>query len=276
MPELPEVEIWRGNLERWLAGRRILGARVPDPILRGRQSRRAVESGLEGAVVGSVDRRGKFLLLGLGRRRAELLIHLGMTGAFERVEAGEKPPRFTRAELRLARGERVAFTDARRLGEFRLVGAPERARLDKLGIEPLDRGFTAARLYDLTRASRRPVKLFLMDQHRVAGLGNIHAAEALFLAGVHPERPARSLSREECARLARAIRRELRGEIRRSSIGTLRYLQQGAENRFQIYGHYREPCPRCTSPVEKLVQGGRTTYYCPRCQPEGRYDRRDP
>lgn len=269
MPELPEVEIWRGCLERWLAGRRILGARVPDAILRGRQSRRAVEEGLEGALVGAVRRRGKFLLLDLGRRRPELLIHLGMTGAFERVAAGEKPPRFTRAELRLARGERLAFTDTRRLGEFRLVGPRERARLDRLGIEPLDGGFTAARFHELTRASGRPIKLFLMDQQRVAGLGNIHAAEALFLAGVHPERPARSLSRDECARLARAIRRELEGEIRRSSIGTLRYLQQGAENRFQIYGHYREPCPRCTSSIERFAQGGRTTYFCPTCQPEG-------
>jgi formamidopyrimidine-DNA glycosylase len=268
MPELPEVEIWRENLERWLQGRLIHRARVPDALLRGKQSRRSVEAGLEGARVRAVGRRGKFLVFDLGRARAALLVHLGMTGTFERVTPKAKLPRFTRASLELSRGERIAFLDVRRLGEFRLVTDKETKRLEALGVEPLEREFTPARLYELLQKSVRPVKIFLMDQKRIAGIGNIHAAEALFLAGIHPERSASGLTREESALLVRSIRRQLRGEIARSRSENLRYLQQGEANRFRVYGHADEPCPRCEATIAKLVHGGRSSYYCPECQPK--------
>jgi len=266
MPELPEVEIWRENLERWLTGRCIHSASVPDRLLRGNQSRRKVERGLEGATVRGVGRRGKFLVLDLGRARLGVLVHLGMTGTFAHVGKKDELPKFTRVTLVLARGERVAFIDARRLGEFRLIEEKERKRLDTLGVEPLEREFTASRLHELVRKSSRPIKIFLMDQKRIAGIGNIHAAEALYLAGLHPERSASSLTRDESARLARSIRRELRGELERSRSENLRYLQQGGANRFRVYGRAGEPCPRCRYAIAKLVQGGRSTYYCPRCQ----------
>lgn len=270
MPELPEVEIWRENLERWLKGRRIRSAHAPDALLRGGQPRRAVEAGLEGATIRGVARRGKFLVLDLGRRRLAVLVHLGMTGTFERVPKNVDLPRFTRVYLELSGGERLAFLDARRLGEFRLVTDKEQRRFEALGIEPLSRELTAARLYSLTRKSTRPIKIFLMDQKRIAGIGNIHAAEILFLAGIHPERSAAELSRDDCGRLARAIRRELRFELERSRSEKLRYLQQGEENRFRVYGHAGEACPRCATSLAKLVQGGRSSYYCPRCQPKPR------
>lgn len=268
MPELPEVEIWRENLERWLKGRRIREAHVPDAFLRGRQARRRVEAALEGATIRGVARRGKFLVLDLGAKRPPVLVHLGMTGTFSRVPPRGELPRFTRVSLGLARGERLAFLDSRRLGEFRLVTDKEAARLAALGVEPLSREFTGAYLYQSTRRSVRPIKVFLMDQKHIAGIGNIHAGEALFLAGIHPERRSSSLSREDCIRLARAIRRELRSEIARSRSEHLRYLQQGEENRFRVYGRFGEPCPRCASPIAKLVQAGRSSYYCPRCQPK--------
>ena len=268
MPELPEVEIWRENLERWLKGRRIHRASVPDALLRGRQSRRSVEAGLESARVRGIGRRGKFLVFDLGRARSALLVHLGMTGTFERVIKKAKLPKFTRASLELSRGERIAFLDVRRLGEFRLVTDKEERRLDALGVEPLEREFTPARLYGLMQKSARPIKIFLMDQKRIAGIGNIHAAEALFLAGIHPERSASGLTREESAHLARSIRRQLRGEIARSRSENLQYLQQGEANRFRVYGHADEPCPRCTTTIAKLVHGGRSSYYCPECQPK--------
>lgn len=268
MPELPEVEIWRENLECWLKGRRIQTANVPDALLRGKQPRRKVEAALERATIRGVVRRGKFIVLDLGRKRPSVLVHLGMTGTFRRVPQTGELPRFTRVTLGLSRGERLTFVDARRLGEFRLVTGVEARRLAALGVEPLSREFTGARLHRLTQRSIRPIKIFLMDQKHVAGLGNIHAAEALFLAGIHPERGASSLSRDECSCLARAIRRELRAEIARSRSENLRYLQQGADNRFRIYGRADEPCPRCATPIARLVQAGRSSYYCSRCQPK--------
>lgn len=268
MPELPEVEIWRENLERWLRRRRIVAASVPDPILRGSQSRRQVESAIAGATVRGVVRRGKFLLLELAAERPDVLIHLGMTGTFEKLTRNDELPRFTRAALTLSRGERIAFLDVRRLGEFRLVLDKERGRLDALGVEPLSATFTASRLHELASRSKRPIKVVLMDQHKIAGIGNIHAAEALFLAKLHPKLPASELTRAQAQTLARAIRRELRGELKRSRSENLRYLQQGADNRFRIYGKGETPCPRCRTKIAKLVQDGRSTYYCPSCQPE--------
>ncbi len=268
MPELPEVEIWRENLDRWLRGRRIQKASVPDALLRGKQSRRKVEVGLEGARVRGVERRGKFLVFDLGRARSALLVHLGMTGTFERLTRKAALPKFTRATLELSRGERITFIDVRRLGAFRLVTEQEQKRLDALGVEPLAREFTPARFYELVQKSVRPIKIFLMDQKRIAGIGNIHAAEALFLAGIHPERSASGLTPEESAFLARSIRRQLRAEIARSRSEKLKYLQQGESNRFRVYGHAGEPCPRCGAAIAKLLQEGRSSYYCPECQPK--------
>ena len=266
MPELPEVEIWRENLERWMVGRRILGASVGDALLRGSQPRRKVEAALAGATIRNISRRGKFLLFDLGARRPELLVHLGMTGTFERVARKAHLPKFTRVVLVLSRGERLAFLDARRLGEFRLVDEKEQKRLDALGVEPLSREFTAKRLRGLTEKSSRPIKLLLMDQKCIAGIGNIQAAEALFRARIHPEHAANTLAREEVARLARSIRSSLRSEIERSRSETLTYLQAGGENFFVVYGRGGKPCSRCGTLIAKLVQGGRSSYYCPSCQ----------
>lgn len=268
MPELPEVEIWRENLERWMVGRRIRAASVSDALLRGSQPRRKVEAALAGATIRGISRRGKFLLFDLGQSRPELLVHLGMTGTFERVRKAAALPKFTRVVLELSRGERLAFLDARRLGEFRLVGAKETKRLEALGVEPLSREFTRQRLSELTERSSRPIKLFLMDQQRIAGIGNIQAAEALYRAHIHPERAANRLTRDQLGRLSRSIRSTLRAEIKRSRSETLTYLQAGGENQFLVYGRGGEPCGRCKTSIGKLVQGGRSTYYCPSCQAE--------
>ncbi len=267
MPELPEVEIAREELERWLVGRRIVSARAPDARLQSGQSRKRVEAALVRARVRAVARRGKFLIIELSRGRGALVAHLGMTGRFVRLDRRDPEPRFVRAELGLRGGERVVLTDARRLGQFRLLDRRDEARLEALGLEPLSAELTPARLHQLTERSSRPVKLLLMDQKRIAGIGNIQAAEALFLAGIHPERAASSLSRDEARRLVRSMRRSLRTELgryRRSNA----YLYEGAENHFLVYGRRDKPCPRCQTPIERLVQQGRSSYYCPSCQPE--------
>jgi formamidopyrimidine-DNA glycosylase len=268
MPELPEVEIARENLERWLLGRRIRSARAPDERIRGPISRRSFERSLEGATVKGVARRGKFLLIDLGKRRPAILAHLGMTGKFLRIGSADEPPRFARVELQLPRGERVVLQDARRLGQFRWLDERERKRLSALGIEPLTSEWNPRALERLTRRSGQPIKLFLLDQKKIAGIGNIHAAEALFLAGIHPGRRARSLSTAELARLVRALRRELRLELARFRSAGLDYLHEGGKNAFRVYGRAGEPCRRCGTRIGRFVQAGRSSYYCPCCQPE--------
>lgn len=267
MPELPEVEIAREELERWLVGRRIVSARAPDARHRSGQPRKKVEAALVGARVVAVARRGKFLVIELSRGRGAVVAHLGMTGRFLRLGRKDPEPRFVRAELGLGRGERVVLADARRLGQFRLRDAREEARLQGLGLEPLSGELTPARLQHLTDRSSRPVKLLLMDQKRIAGIGNIQAAEALFLAGVHPSRPASSLSPEEVRRLVRSMRHALRAELARHRSKSS-FLYEGAENHFLVYGRRGEPCPRCRTTIARLVQQGRSSYYCPSCQPE--------
>jgi formamidopyrimidine-DNA glycosylase len=268
MPELPEVEIARENLERWLVGRRIARARVADARMRGGQSRRRVEEALEGASVRAVERRGKFLLFDLGPKREAVVAHLGMTGKFLLQSRSDAVPRFARASMELGGGGRVVYCDARRLGQFRLLDAVEERRIAALGIEPLGSDFTPRRLLELTRPSAKPIKVFLMDQRRIAGVGNIQAAEALFLARIHPLREARSLDKSEVGRLVRSIRRTLAREIERSRSEDPAYLHQGSENDFRVYGREGAPCSRCRSLIARFVQGGRSSYYCPRCQPK--------
>lgn len=268
MPELPEVEIARENLERWLVGRRIARAKVTDARMRGRQSRRRIEGILDGASVRAVLRRGKFLLFDLGSKREALVAHLGMTGKFLLQSHSEALPRFARASIELGRAGRVVYCDARRLGQFRLLDAVEKRRIEALGVEPLGPDFTPGRLLELTQSSTKPIKIFLMDQRRIAGVGNIQAAEALFLARIHPGREARALDEKEVARLARSIRRTLASEIERLRSESPAYLHDGSENDFKVYGRSGEPCSRCRSAIVRIMQGGRSSYYCPNCQPK--------
>ncbi|HXV64278.1 MAG TPA: bifunctional DNA-formamidopyrimidine glycosylase/DNA-(apurinic or apyrimidinic site) lyase [Vicinamibacteria bacterium] len=266
MPELPEVEIARESLEAWLLGRKIDAVRAPDSRIRGGVPRRKFETALRGSETQSVERRGKFLVLGFGENRPGVLAHLGMTGQFVYLPTDDPLPRFTRVELRLSDGGRVVLKDPRRLGQFRLLDEREQRRVDSLGIEPLSSAFTHTYLHTLLRRSHRAIKLFLMDQKKIAGIGNIQAAEALFLAGVHPSRAARSLSRDEARLLTRSVKTTLRTEIRRYRSRPL-YLFEGAPNSFLVYGRAGEPCSRCDRRIRRVVQGGRTSYYCATCQP---------
>jgi formamidopyrimidine-DNA glycosylase len=273
MPELPEVEIARENLERWLVGRKIVEARSWDRRLLGEQKRRPVERALEGAITKRVLRHGKFLVLDLGRRRPAILAHLGMTGRFDLLFSDETPSRFARVVLTLsrargARRERVVFSDARRLGAFRLLDDKEQLRLEALGVEPLGDRFTPDVLYSITCTGKRPIKLLLMDQKKIAGIGNIHAAEALYAARIHPKTSASSISRAEAGRLCRAIRRCLATEIERFRAEAVSYVSEGATNHFRVYGREGEKCRRCRTEIARIVQSARSSYYCPNCQPE--------
>ena len=268
MPELPEVEISRANLELWLAGRELKDVSVFDKRVSGKQSKECIQAALVGATVKCVTRRGKFLLFELIPNRPRVVAHLGMTGRFTRVNTDQETPKYTRVVLKLSCGTRIIFSDPRRLGAFRLLDDREKSRLNALGVEPLSQKFTSSHLEKLSRRSRRPIKTLLMDQTQIAGIGNIHATEALFLAKIHPGRRSSSLNRTEIQKLFRAIRKQLRQEINRSRSENLLYLQQTRINPFLVYGRSNQPCSDCGAKITRFVQNSRSSYYCPSCQPE--------
>ena len=273
MPELPEAEANRENLTNWLAGERLLEVAVPDPLTRRGQSENSIREAAESRVVAAVRRRGKFLRIEFDNGGASLLSHLGMSGKWALRRAGDADPPAVRAALRVAGGRRVLFSDKRRFGHFSVCLPADEERLARLGPEPLGPAFTGKRLAALLRASRRPVKSLLMDQDRIAGIGNIQAAEALWRAGIHPARNAAELGDREAARLHRAIRWTLRRSIRSTRTPEILYLSDGEAGRqstsarFFVYGRVGGACPRCRrSEIARIPIAGRSSFYCPGCQ----------
>lgn len=267
MPELPEVESTRRQLVHWLDGRRVVKAEADDSrVFRGspRRGFTALRGRLEGLA-----RRGKYLLFTFERGQG-LMAHLGMTGRWVRRPEGAEVP-YSRARLHLDSGEVLHFADARMLGRLATCAAPRLptlAGVKALGRDPLVDGLSAGQLQEAVGPSRQRLKVALMDQGRVAGLGNIQVAEALFRAHLHPERLPGSLSAAEWRALARAIHATLAFTL--EGLGEdeePRYLLDGARNLFLVYGRAGSPCTRCGEEVQSLTQAGRTTHYCPRCQP---------
>lgn len=266
MPELPEVESARVHLEEWLVGQRLLAVQVPPTRLLGDQSPAVVEATLSGAKVRAVLRHGKHLLVELDRGRG-LYLHLGMTGKFV-----DRPPQSVVPHARLVlelKNRWVIFRDPRLFGRI-AVGPKEQLRalhLSPLGpdawLEPLD----AAGWRERLSRTKRPIKVALLEQSLVAGLGNIYAAEALFRARIHPERPASSLSKKECGALAKAVQVTLQKALAMiAQEDELTYLSEGGDNPFSVYERAGQPCVRCQAPILRTVLGGRSTYHCPACQ----------
>jgi formamidopyrimidine-DNA glycosylase len=233
-----------------------------------------VAAELTGERVESVDRRGKYLIVRFESGRA-LLIHLRMTGSLghhERGADGEEQHR--RAVVRLDNGSDVTYSDVRRFGTWLLLEPGElEPYLDrKVGEEPLDALFTAARLGAKLERRRAPIKAALLDQRTLAGMGNIYVDEALWRARIHPLRPAETIDRNELRRLHAAIRKSLEVGIARQG-STLRdyRLPDGErgtmQHEFKVYGRGGEPCDRCGAPIAKSRVGGRGTWFCPTCQP---------
>ena len=268
MPELPEVETIRTELEPRLTGRSLVRVEIHDPRLTRPIDLFEVSERLEGDRIVAVERRGKYLLLRLESGQG-LLVHLRMTGGF-----GFEPRTHERALLELDDGTRVAYRDVRRFGTWLVL---EDAELEpylarKNGPEPLGPRFTSAWLGAQLARRRAPVKAVLLDQRVVAGLGNIYADEALWRARVNPLRAASSLSGEEVRRIQRAIRDALRMGIARQGSTLSSYSRpDGSSGRmqdeFRVYGRDGLPCKRCRTLIAKTRAGGRGTWYCPRCQP---------
>lgn len=273
MPELPEVEIAARNLRRWTKGRAIVGAEL-DPKARRifrPASPAAFARAVEGARFGPIARHGKHLLVALERDGAPLglLSHLGMTGKWLRREPGAPPPRFSRARLALDDGSVLHYADLRLFGRLRVVPAarfeavPE---LAALGPDPLLHGIDPERLAAGLARSRLPVKVRIMDQALLPGVGNIYASEACFRARVDPRRPAKALSKAEVKRLAAALLQAMREGIARQERPEITYVEEGGENPFLVYAREGETCPRCKrGRIERVVQAQRSTFFCPRC-----------
>jgi len=274
VPELPEVETVRARLEPKLVGRRFRRVEIYDPRLTRPFEPAGVAARLEGERVAALDRRGKYLVVRFDSGRV-LLIHLRMTGNLLHADCDslrEGDPH-RRAVVRLDDGSDIVYRDLRRFGTWLLVEADQlEPYLDeRLGGEPLARNFTASRLEEALAGRRPPVKAVLLDQRRLAGIGNIYADEALWRASVHPLRPAGDLDRTELEALHRALRAALRAGIARegTTMSTFR-TPEGSPGRMQhelkVYGRAGEPCDRCGMAIEKIRAAGRGTYYCPSCQ----------
>jgi formamidopyrimidine-DNA glycosylase len=271
MPELPEVEVIRRGLEPVLVGRRFLAVHMGDKRLRQQSSLRTLRRWIPGRRLLSLRRRGKYLLFDL-EGGATLLIHLGMTG---RLLIGAPPsPSLPHVHLvfQLEEGLELLFQDTRRFGQV-LVFPPgvEPPPLAQVGAEPFSRQVTPAWLARQAQGRSRPIKNLLLDARILAGIGNIYACEILHAAGLHPATPAGRLTLADWDRVLTETRRILRHAIRKGGTTVSNYLNsKGETGLFQLellaYGRAGEPC-RCGAIIHRLVQAGRSTFFCPVCQP---------
>jgi formamidopyrimidine-DNA glycosylase len=268
MPELPEVEVTRRGLAPQLAGRKISGVEVREARLRWPVPR-AVRQ-LAGRTVRAVSRRGKYLLVDCGD--GHLILHLGMSGSLRLLPPGTPAEKHDHFDLVL--GDRVLrLRDPRRFGAVLWTSEAVHAHplIARLGVEPLSRALHPERLHELTRAHRTAIKQFLLDGRRIVGVGNIYASESLFRAAIDPRKPARRLTRGDCVRLAAAIKHTLRAAIRAGGSSLRDYVgADGHAGDFQrrtwVYDREGKPCRRCGTPIRRLLQGQRSSFFCPRCQ----------
>lgn len=290
MPELPEVETIRRQLDPELEGVEIRELEILDEKWAEPASAEVLAKTVEGHQIEGLDRRGKYLLLRLAGELT-LVMHLRMTGNL--LLAGEPDPagpgdllpgdarlhrpvdeeRHLRARFRLADGRELWFTDPRRFGRGFLAG-PEALTSyfeARLGVEPLSEEFTAERLADVSLGRRAPLKSFLLDQSRLAGVGNIYADEALFRARLHPLSPAGSMRDKHHVALRDAVVAALEAGLDNGGASIDDYRDSRGERgsmQDEFLVHRREdlPCPACGEPIRRIVVGGRSTYFCPSCQ----------
>ena len=273
MPELPEVETIRRGLISGSDGvpslvhQRITSVDLfwpktvasPDPLqfIQGLQQREIV----------SLSRRGKFLLINLDH--GTLIFHLRMSGDLRMQPAGEPTQKHDRLQLNFNSGWKLVFNDTRKFGRAWLTEDPQKV-LSGIGPEPLDSDLTPDKFYAMLQVRSRQIKPLLMDQRFLAGLGNIYTDEALFSAGIHPLRRSDTLIQPEAERLLAAIREVLQQGILAKG-ASIDWVYRGGDfqNHFQVYKRTGSPCPRCGTPIQRIVVGQRSTHFCPVCQPQG-------
>jgi len=270
MPELPEVETIVRDLGRTIPGRTIREVQVFRPDLIEGEAADRFAAGLRGESVARITRRAKNIVVEL--RAQWLVVNLGMTGRLLVGGSGAPLPQHLGVRFVLDDGRELLYQDVRRFGRLqRFFDEQWAARAAVFGLEPLEPEFTGAVLFDLTRRSRVAIKTWLMDQRRVVGVGNIYASEALFRAGIDPRREANSLSTEEADLLRDMIRAVLLEAINFRGTTLLDYRDAQGERggfaeRLRVYDRAGKPCRECATPILRLVQGGRSTFFCEVCQ----------
>lgn len=282
MPELPEAETIARGLQRPLLGRSIQRVEVLKEDLLGNPKDEFSSSLRQGSVLG-VRRRGKNIVLEIGSASRStgdpdrLVVNLGMSGRLVHRSASGAgtPPSHPGVRFHLDDRSVLIYHDVRRFGQLTVLSPRDyRAWSRRLGPEPLARGFSARRLMQGLAPSRSPVRSWLLDQRRIAGVGNIYANEALARARIHPQRIAATLSADESRRLHRALRYVLRRAVEARGT-TLRDYRtaEGWEGsyaaRLRVYGRHGHPCDRCGTTIMRIRFGGRSAFLCPRCQPNG-------
>jgi formamidopyrimidine-DNA glycosylase len=268
MPELPEVETIKNELSPHVVGRRITGVDIFwDKMVR-QPSVPDFRRRVTGRKIMALTRRGKYLFFHLDSGE-KLVMHMKMTGSLLLDPPDDK---FSRAVFKLDNGVALHFRDPRKFGVMWL-DKDESAVMAKLGPEPLEEDFTSDKLAAILRRHKAPVKAVLLDQSNIAGIGNMYADEALYEAKIHPARLPGSLSGEEIRRLYRAIRRVLRAAIKNGGASVRNYYRPDgntghAHDEFRVAHGTGTTCPRCGTPIKRIVVRGRGTYLCPKCQPE--------
>lgn len=270
MPELPEVETIARGLANAVAGKTIAAVTVSMAKIAVAPPGRSFAADLPGETIARIGRRAKFVVIALSSGR-RLTVHLRMTGRLIYQPAGSRRPYpYTHISIDFTDNSRVMFADVRQFGRMRLLEPDEEWDADG-GIEPLSEGFTCELFVSMLDGRRTPIKVFLLDQSRISGVGNIYACEALWEAGIRPSRPAHKVSRPARRRLYHAIRGVLARSIEARGTSVDDYvdaegLKGGFQNQLSVYGRLGEPCLRCAKPVVRTVLSQRGTWWCRTCQ----------
>jgi formamidopyrimidine-DNA glycosylase len=274
MPELPEVETIRRTLNKLVSGKRIERVEVRLPrIVQKPDDAQFFQAMLAGRTIRGIERRGKFLRFLLDD--LVLVSHLRMEGRYGLYRNGDPEEKHTHVIFYFSDGSELRYKDVRQFGTMHLFPSGtdlHEPPLARLGLEPLDPDFDFAAFRDAVGGRTGKIKPVLLNQEHIAGIGNIYADEALFRAGIHPERTADSLTRSELKRLHEAIVSTLREAVEAGGSSVKSYVNgQGEMGMFQmrlhVYGRKNEPCRVCGNTIAKITVGGRGTHYCPKCQP---------
>lgn len=275
MPELPEVETIARSLSKLVKGRNIVEATLLRARLAPYTTPAKFAKDLRGTTIRLIHRRGKHILIDLDNGKT-LIVHLRMSGRFSLLDAEDEDPKFTHAIFHLDDGRRLVFDDQRHFGMMKVVNTNElfeAKELKKLAPEPFSNEFTPEYLFAVAKKSNRSLKEFLLDQTKVSGVGNIYASEAMFAAGVRPTRKTNKLTKTAISKIHDSICAVLQEAISyadklkidpRNLEGS--YFSANDTSGWLVYDREGEPCRRCETPISRLKQGGRSTYFCRRCQ----------
>jgi len=270
MPELPEVETIRRDLEKLIVGKKVLDIETNSPK-QVQPSLEVVKKAIVGTTIKKVQRRAKVLQLFFSND-AIIIVHLKLTGRLLVRNKSDRPDDWQHITVSLDGGKELRFADARKFGWFRLVKDEKELQkiLKEFGPEPFD-DLNLSVFKKILSSTSQPVKIILMDQQKIAGVGNIYANEALFLAGIDPRRAANKVSEKETEKLYHSLEEVLKAGLRYRGASDQYYLdalgQKGAyQEHFLVYGRQGQKCPNCSGLIKRIAVGGRGTFYCPACQ----------